>query len=52
MRMGKALPAARSRLMTSMPESFGRPRSTTAMSMGYSLPAYRPSSPSAAVSTT
>src|SRR5262245_29515386 len=37
--------------MSSMPESFGSPRSTMARSIGYSLAAYRPSSPSAAVST-
>src|SRR5678809_415583 len=34
-----------------MPFSFGRPRSTIAISSAYSRPQYRPSSPSAAAST-
>src|SRR5688572_3086027 len=37
--------------MSSRPDSLGKPRSTTAMSSGYSLPANRPSSPSEATST-
>src|SRR5690606_3023989 len=37
--------------MTSSPGTFGRPRSITATSTGYSRPQYRPSSPSAAAST-
>src|SRR6185503_13142479 len=51
MRMGKVLPAPRNLRISSRPVSFGRPRSTTAMSSGYSLPANNPSSPSAATST-
>src|SRR5688572_24795568 len=49
--MGKVLPAARSLRISSSPEILGRPRSMTAISSGYSLPANRPSSPSAATST-
>src|SRR5688572_25198982 len=49
--MGKVLPAARSLRISSSPEILGRPRSMTAMSSGYSLPANKPSSPSAAMST-
>src|SRR6185295_8961672 len=49
--MGKVLPAVRSLRISSSPLSFGSPRSMTAMSSGYSLPANNPSSPSAATST-
>src|SRR5688572_1956578 len=49
--MGKVLPALRSLRMSSSPESLGSPKSMMAMSSGYSVPAKRPSSPSAATST-
>ncbi len=48
---GSERPAARTRLMISMPESFAIPRSTIARSMDIRIAAYSPSSPSAASST-
>ena len=45
-RTRKLLPRARSRRMSSSPDTFGSPRSMIATSIGYSSPAYTPSSPS------